>query len=152
MKALIQRVTSARLSVDGREISSVGAGLVVYLGVAKGDDEKTADAVASKISRMRIFADENDKLNYSVSDKGYSVLLVSQFTLCADCSRGNRPDFTGAEGAERAKALYLYTGRSLEALGVNVAYGVFGADMTIEQINSGPVTIELEIPYPDKKR
>ena len=139
MKALIQRVTSARLSVDGREISSVGAGLVVYLGVAKGDDEKTADAVAAKISRMRIFADENDKLNYSVSDKGYSVLLVSQFTLCADCSRGNRPDFTGAE-------------RALEALGVNVAYGVFGADMTIEQVNSGPVTIELEIPYPDKKR
>ncbi len=152
MKALIQRVTLARLSVDGREISSVGAGLVVYLGVAKGDDEKTADAIASKISRMRIFADENDKLNYSVSDKGYSVLLVSQFTLCADCSRGNRPDFTGAEEAARAKALYLYTGKELEALGVNVAYGVFGADMTIEQVNSGPVTIELEIPYPEKKR
>ncbi len=151
MKALIQRVASARLSVDGKEISSIGAGLVVYLGVAKGDDEVTAEAIASKISRMRIFADERGKLNYSVKDKGYEILLVSQFTLCAECARGNRPDFTGAEAASRAEILYEYTGNVLEGLGVKVSYGVFGADMTIEQVNSGPVTIDLEIPYPERK-
>ena len=144
MKALIQRVTKARLSVDGREISSVGAGLVVYLGVAKGDDEKTADAVASKISRMRIFADENDKLNYSVSDKGYSVLLVSQFTLYANCRRGRRPSFTDAAEPALANELYEYFVELVRADVPHVATGRFAAYMEVELVNDGPFTIVLD--------
>lgn len=145
MKAVIQRVESAKLSVDGTPISNIGAGIVVYFGVDAGDNEEQVAKYAKKIAKMRIFEDENGKMNYSVLDKGYECLAVSQFTLCANCSHGNRPDFTGAEKPERAKLLYEAFGAALSAEGVPVKYGVFGADMRIEQVNAGPVTIVLQI-------
>ena len=143
MKAVIQRVNQATLSVDGEIISHIGKGLCVYFGVERGDDESLLDYYAKKISQMRIFEDDNGKMNLSALDLNYEILLISQFTLCANCSRGNRPDFFGAEEPTRAKELYLALGKKLSEKGVKVAYGVFGADMTIEQVNGGPVTIIL---------
>ena len=143
MKAVIQRVNQATLSVDGEIISHIGKGLCVYFGVERGDDESLLDYYAKKISQMRIFEDDNGKMNLSALDLNYEILLISQFTLCANCSRGNRPDFFGAEEPTRAKELYLSLGKKLSEKGVKVAYGVFGADMTIEQVNGGPVTIIL---------
>lgn len=141
MKAVIQRVTSATLKIDGNLVSEIGAGLVVYLGIIKGDTEKDAEYFAKKIANMRIFEDENGKLMYSAIDKGYEVLLVSQFTLAGNTSHGNRPDFTVAELPAIAKPLYEYTGKLIEQTGLAVKYGVFGADMKILQTNDGPVTI-----------
>ena len=143
MKAVIQRVNQATLSVDGEIISHIGKGLCVYFGVERGDDESLLDYYAKKISQMRIFEDDNGKMNLSALDLNYEILLISQFTLCANCSRGNRPDFFGAEEPTRAKELYLSLGKKLSEKGVKVSYGVFGADMTIEQVNCGPVTIIL---------
>ena len=146
MRAVIQRVSCAELSVAGKSVSKISYGMTVYLGVAKGDSEKEAARYAKKIANLRIFEDENGKINLSIKDVGGEILLISQFTLLADCTRGNRPDFFGAEAPERAKALYEYTGKCLQAEGVPVKYGVFGADMTIGQTNIGPVTIILELP------
>lgn len=143
MKAVIQRVKGAKLSVDGKLISEIGKGLAVYFGVEKGDAEALVDYYAKKISQMRIFEDENGKMNKSALDNGYEILLISQFTLAANCSRGNRPDFFGAEEPVRAKELYLKLGAQLAERGLSVKYGVFGADMLIEQDNDGPVTIIL---------
>lgn len=143
MKAVIQRVNYATLSVDNQLVSQIGKGLCVYFGVEKGDEESLLDYYAKKISQMRIFEDEQGKMNLSALDKGYEILLISQFTLCANCSRGNRPDFFSAEEPTRAKSLYLALGKLLENRGLRVAYGVFGADMKIEQGNDGPVTIIL---------
>lgn len=146
MKAVIQRVYDAELSVGGETVSEISEGMTVYFGVAKGDSESDCERYAKKIANLRIFEDDNGKMNLSVKDVGGEILLISQFTLLADCTRGNRPDFFGAEAPERAKALYEYTGKCLEAEGVPVKYGVFGADMTIGQTNIGPVTIILELP------
>ncbi len=143
MKAVIQRVSEATLSVDGELISQIGNGLCVYFGVEKGDDESLIDYYAKKISQMRIFEDDSGKMNLSALDNDYEILLISQFTLCANCSRGNRPDFFGAEEPARAKELYLKLGKKLEERGLRVSYGVFGADMKIVQVNCGPVTIIL---------
>ncbi len=145
MKAVVQRVSEAELSVDGKQISAIGKGLVIYFGVDSGDTAEQAVKYARKVSKMRIFEDENGKMNYSVLDMGYECLVVSQFTLCADCSHGNRPDFTGAESPEKARELYELFGSTLRAEGVPVSYGVFGADMRISQVNVGPVTIILQI-------
>lgn len=144
MKAVIQRVKSASLSVDGVEISAIKQGLCVYFGVEVGDEESQADYVAKKIFAMRIFEDENGKMNKSVKDIGGEILLISQFTLCADTSGGNRPSFTGAERPERANMLYEYEAAKLRELGAVVKKGVFGADMQILQHNDGPVTIILD--------
>lgn len=144
MKAVIQRVKSASLSVDGVEISSIKQGLCVYFGVEVGDEESQADYVAKKIFAMRVFEDENGKMNKAVKDIGGEILLISQFTLCADTSGGNRPSFTSAERPEKAKALYEYEAAKLRELGAVVKMGVFGADMQILQHNDGPVTIMLE--------
>ncbi len=143
MKAVIQRVDSATLSVDGQLISQIDEGLCVYFCAEKGDEESLLEYYAKKISQMRIFEDECGKMNLSCLDKGYEILLISQFTLAANCSRGNRPDFFGAEEPIRAKELYLKLGKLLESRGIAVKYGVFGADMLINQLNSGPVTIIL---------
>ncbi len=143
MKAVIQRVDSATLSVDGQLISQIDEGLCVYFCAEKGDEEGLLEYYAKKISQMRIFEDECGKMNLSCLDKGYEILLISQFTLAANCSRGNRPDFFGAEEPTRAKELYLKLGKLLESRGIVVKYGVFGADMMINQLNSGPVTIIL---------
>ena len=144
MKAVVQRVKKTTLSVDGKLISEIPFGLTVYLGVKTGDGEKEAAYLAKKIAALRIFEDENGKMNLSVKDVGGEVLLVSQFTLYGDASHGNRPSFTLAERPEKAERLYEYAVAQLVAQGVSVKKGVFGADMKIEQYNDGPVTILLE--------
>ena len=145
MKAVVQRVKQTRRSVDGKLISEIPFGLTVFLGVKTGDTEKEAAYLAKKIAGLRIFEDENGKMNLSVKDVGGEVLLVSQFTLYGDASHGNRPSFTLAERPERAEPLYECAVKELSAQGVVVKKGVFGADMKIEQYNDGPVTILLEI-------
>ncbi len=145
MKAVAQRVKKTTLSVDGALISEIPFGLTVFLGIKSGDTEKEADYMAKKIANLRIFEDENGKMNLSVKDVGGEVLLVSQFTLYGDTSHGNRPSFTLAERPEKAEPLYEYAVNALKEHGVTVKKGVFGADMKIEQFNDGPVTILLEI-------
>ena len=144
MKAVVQRVKRTTLSVDGDLISEIPFGLTVFLGVKVGDAEKDAEYLAKKIAGLRIFEDENGKMNLSVKDVGGEVLLVSQFTLYGDASHGNRPSFIEAEKPERANVLYEYEAEALRSYGVTVKTGVFGADMKIEQYNDGPVTIVLE--------
>lgn len=145
MRAVVQRVKKTTLKVDGELISEIPFGLTVFLGVKVGDTEKEAAYIAKKIAGLRIFEDENGKMNLSVKDVGGEVLLVSQFTLYGDASHGNRPSFTLAERPEKAEPLYEYAVKELSAHGVTVKKGVFGADMQIEQWNDGPVTILLEI-------
>lgn len=145
MKAVIQRVKHTVLKVEGRLISEIPFGLAVYLGIKAGDNEAQAEAIAKKIAKLRIFEDENGKMNLSVADVGGEVLLISQFTLYGDCSHGNRPSFIEAERPLRANELYELTARNLKVLGLTVKTGVFGADMKIEQFNDGPVTIVYEI-------
>ena len=144
MRAVVQRVKNTRLCVDGELISEIPFGLTVFLGVKVEDKQENADYLAKKIANLRIFEDENGKMNRSVLDVGGEVLMVSQFTLYGDASHGNRPSFTLAERPERANELYEYTVKALQSYGVTVKKGVFGADMQIEQHNDGPVTILLE--------
>ena len=145
MKAVVQRVKQTTLSVNGELISQIPFGLTVFLGIKAGDTEKEGAYIAKKIAGLRIFEDENGKMNLSVKEVGGEVLLVSQFTLYGDASHGNRPSFTLAERPERAEPLYEQVASMLEGHGVTVKKGVFGADMKIEQYNDGPVTILLEI-------
>ena len=145
MRAVVQRVKKTALRVDGDLISEIPFGLTVFLGVKTGDTEKEAAYIAKKVAGLRIFEDENGKMNLSVKDVGGEVLLVSQFTLYGDATKGNRPSFTLAERPEIAEPLYEYAVKELSSYGVTVKKGVFGADMQIEQNNDGPVTILLEI-------
>ncbi|MGN0806343.1 MAG: D-aminoacyl-tRNA deacylase [Candidatus Coproplasma sp.] len=145
MKAVVQRVKQTKLSVDGELVSRIDGGLTVFLGIKCGDCEKQAEWIAKKISNLRIFEDNNGKMNLSVKDVKGEVLLVSQFTLYGDASKGNRPSFTEAEEPQRANELYEYCAERLRSMEVPVKQGVFGADMKIEQYNDGPVTIILEI-------
>ena len=144
MRAVVQRVKHTSLSVNGELISEIPFGLTVFLGVKVGDTKTEADYIVKKIAGLRIFEDENGKMNRSVLDVGGEVLLVSQFTLYGDASHGNRPSFTLAERPELANELYEYSVEALRAYGVMVKTGVFGADMQIAQENDGPVTILLE--------
>lgn len=144
MRAVIQRVRKTSLSVDGKLISQIPFGLAVYLGVAPEDGEENAAAMAKKIAALRIFEDENGKMNLSVRDVKGEVLLISQFTLFGDCRHGNRPGFSGAAHPELADPLYQRTAQLLAEQGVPVKTGVFGADMKIQQFNDGPVTILYE--------
>ena len=143
MKAVVQRVLSATLKVDGKIVSEIKKGLVVFLGVGRGDTEKDGDYFIKKLPALRIFEDENEKINRSVMDEKGEILLVSQFTLFADTSHGNRPSFLDAESPDKADELYKYVGNGLEKT-VPVKYGVFGADMKIEQVNDGPFTVIME--------
>lgn len=145
MKTVVQRVLNANLKVDGNLISEIDKGLVVFYGVGVGDTLDKADYLAGKIAKLRIFEDENGKMNRSVLDVGGEILCVSQFTLYADVSHGNRPGFTGAEAPEKASKTYDYFCEKLIENGVTVKRGIFGADMKISQINDGPVTIIYEI-------
>ncbi len=145
MRFVAQRVTGAALTVDGRLVSEIGRGLVVYFGVGVGDAEKQAEKCAEKLSALRVFEDEAGKMNLSVKDVKGEILFVSQFTLLGDCRKGNRPSFTAAEQPVRAEELYRYAGEKLISLGVPVKWGVFGAHMHIEQKNDGPVTILYEV-------
>lgn len=144
MKAVIQRVLSANLKVDGQLISEISAGYVIFLGVKKGDNKENADYFIKKILPLRICEDENGKINKSIVDTRGEILLVSQFTLYADTSHGNRPSFFEAEAPEQANELYEYVAEGLEKQGLTVKKGVFGADMKITQVNDGPFTIILE--------
>ena len=142
MKAVIQRVSEASVTVDGSVVGAIGRGFLVLLGVMDGDTEADADIMAAKVAKLRVFTDENDKMNLSVTDVDGEVLCVSQFTLCADVKKGNRPSFTPSAPPEEAERLYEYFMRRLSAEGVrNVAHGVFGADMKVRLLNDGPVTI-----------
>ena len=131
MYSVIQRVKHTSLRVDGQLISEIPLGLVVYLGIKVGDSEDKCEVLANKVSKLRIFEDADGKMNLSIKDVGGEILLVSQFTLCADCSRGNRPNFSNAERPERAIKLYEITGQKLRDLGIAVKMGVFGSDMKI---------------------
>ncbi len=144
MKFVAQRVLRAALSVGDVPVSEIGCGLVVYFGVQAGDAEEQAKKCAEKLVNLRVFPDEAGKMNRSVLDVGGEILFVSQFTLLGDCSHGNRPSFTAAERPERAAQLYDYTAVLLSAR-VPVKKGIFGADMRIEQVNDGPVTILFEV-------
>ena len=144
MKAVIQRVTRASVTVDGTVTGSIGKGLAVLLGVVPGDTEKEADLLVRKITEMRIFTDENDKMNLALADVEGDLLVISQFTLAADCSHGRRPSFTGAARPELAEPLYEYfVAACAQKTGKKVATGIFGADMAFELVNDGPVTIIL---------
>ena len=145
MRAVLTRVKSASVSIDGEIVGSIGKGFLILLGVGPNDTEKECRYLAEKALGLRIFEDENGKMNLSVKDVGGEVLLVSQFTLYGDASHGNRPSFTLAERPEKAEPLYEYAVQALSVQGVTVKKGVFGADMKIEQANDGPVTILLEI-------
>lgn len=144
MRAVIQRVSSAAVNADGAVVGKIGEGLLVLLGVRRGDTQKDAEKLASKIAKMRIFT-ENGKLAKSVRDVGGGVLVVSNFTLYANCSRGNRPDFTDAAGADAARGLYEHFIEEIKKAGVeNCSSGRFGADMQISAVCDGPVTIVLD--------
>ena len=144
MRAVLTRVTSASVTIDGEVVGKIGKGFLILLGVGPEDTEKECRYLAEKALGLRVFEDENGKMNLSVKDVGGEVLLVSQFTLYGDASHGNRPSFTLAERPEKAEPLYEYAVKELSSYGVTVKKGVFGADMKIEQFNDGPVTILLE--------
>jgi D-tyrosyl-tRNA(Tyr) deacylase len=140
---VVQRVREARVRVGGETVGEVGAGLCVLLGVAREDTDGDAARLAGKIARLRVFADGDGRFDRSLLDTGGAALVVSQFTLLADTAKGNRPSFTGAAPPEHAEPLYERFCSELDALGVPVAKGVFGASMEVELANDGPVTIVL---------
>ena len=145
MKAVIQRVSSCRVTVDGETVGAIEQGLLVLLGVEAGDTEKDADKIAAKLAVLRIFTDENDKMNLSVQDIGGGILVVSNFTLCANCRKGRRPSFDQAAAPGEAERLYEYFCRRLQENGVQkIEKGRFGADMKVSLLNDGPVTILLD--------
>lgn len=144
MIAIVQRVKEASVKVDNELISSISKGYLILLGCAKGDDVKDVEYISKKIVGLRIFEDENDKMNLSIKDVGGSILLVSQFTLLASTRKGNRPSFTDAELPERADELYKMVAKHLDDNGLEVGLGQFGAHMEVGLINDGPVTIKLD--------
>lgn len=142
MKAVIQRVLESSVSVDGEIVGKSRKGYMILVGVVKGDTEKEAELLARKTSNLRVFEDENGKMNKSVLDVDGEILAISQFTLCADYKKGNRPSFTDSEEPGRAKALYDYYCEELKRNGVkSVEKGIFAADMKVSLVNDGPVTI-----------
>jgi D-tyrosyl-tRNA(Tyr) deacylase len=145
MRAVCQRVSQARVTVDGANVAQIGAGLVVLLGVARSDTAADASRMAAKVARLRIFEDARGRFDRSVLDTGGSALVVSQFTLLGDTRKGNRPSFTGAAPPEEAEPLYERFCAALRDLGAPVATGVFGARMAVELVNDGPVTIVVEL-------
>ena len=145
MRALLQRVTEARVSVGGAVIGETGPGLMILVCAMAGDTEAQADKLAAKIARLRIFPDENDKMNRSILDIRGSALIVSQFTLAADTARGNRPGFSTAAPPAQGERLYDHFCRQVTLQGIPVATGRFGADMAVSLVNSGPVTIWMEV-------
>jgi len=144
VKAVIQRVRKAGVEVEGNIVSRIGPGFLVLLGVARSDTEKEAASLADKIVKLRVFDDEDGKMNLSLGDIGGEILVVSQFTLYADCSKGRRPSFINAAPPEEGNRLYEYFCRSLEDRGFPPGKGIFGAEMLVSLENDGPVTILLE--------
>lgn len=144
MRAVVQRVTQARVRVDGKVIGEIGRGLVALVGVARSDDERAAAQLAEKIAGLRLFNDAQEKMNLSLQEVGGAVLAISQFTLYGDTRKGRRPSFDRAAPAEQARALYEAFVAALRALGVKVEIGVFQAMMDVELINAGPVTLLVD--------
>jgi D-aminoacyl-tRNA deacylase len=144
MKAVLQRVSQASVTVDGKVVGSIGVGLLILLGVERGDEEKDAEFLARKSVEMRIFADEAGKMNRSVQDVAGSILLISQFTLAAEWKKGRRPSFIRAAEPIEGNRLYEHFATIVNNLGVPVEKGVFGAHMDVALVNDGPVTIILD--------
>ncbi len=144
MQAVIQRVTESEVHVDDQTIGRIGPGLLVLLGVSRADEEKDADYLADKIAHLRIFEDDDGKMNRSLVDTGGEMLIVSQFTLLGDCRKGRRPSFVQAAPPEKAERLYDYFVYQVKLKGVSVATGQFQAKMAVSLVNDGPVTLILE--------
>jgi D-tyrosyl-tRNA(Tyr) deacylase len=144
LRAVVQRVARARVLIDGEARGEIGAGLCVLLGVARGDDAASAERLAGRVARLRIFENEEGRFDRSLLDVGGAALVVSQFTLLADTAKGNRPSFTDAAPPEEAEPLYERFCEALRALGIAVKTGVFGVRMEVELVNDGPVTIILD--------
>lgn len=144
MKFVLQRVTEASVSVEGNVVGKIGKGYLLLVGVSNDDTQEIADKMIEKVSRLRIFEDENGKTNLSINDVGGEILVVSQFTLYADCRKGNRPSFTNAGAPALAEALYEYILRRCEELFKNTQKGIFGADMKVSLVNDGPFTVLLD--------
>ena len=144
MRVVLQRVAYARVQVEGETIGEIGEGFLVLLGVAQEDDEAAADRMAEKICKLRIFQDDQGKTNLSLADVGGKLLVVSQFTLYADCHKGNRPSFIRAGAPEKADRLYQYFVEQCRRYVPRVEHGSFGADMKVELLNDGPFTLVLE--------
>ncbi len=145
MRAVIQRVKYASVKVENETVGKINEGFLVLLGVGKGDTEAEADLLAAKTAKMRVFCDENGKMNLSLSQIGGEILVISQFTLYASCVHGNRPDFFGSEAPDRANELYEYfVGKVASLSECKTERGIFGADMKVELLNDGPVTIILD--------
>ncbi len=145
MKCVVQRVLNASVTIDGKTVGSINKGFLLLLGVAEGDTEAQAEKLVKKIIGMRVFEDENGKMNLAIGDVGGEILAVSQFTLLADCKKGNRPSFTAAMRPDEANRLYeLFVGMLKDGGVARVEQGVFGADMKVALVNDGPVTIILD--------
>lgn len=144
MKLVVQRVKKAEVKVDGNIIGKIDKGFLVLIGIKVGDTKEQADYLVKKLCNLRVFSDENDKMNLSIKDVKGKLLIVSQFTLYGDCSQGNRPSFIEAARPEEANPLYEYFCNQCELNNIEVQKGIFGADMRVELINDGPVTIIIE--------
>ena len=144
MKIVLQRVSRASVTVDGSITGSIDRGYVLLLGFGEGDNQLKAEKLVEKIQRLRIFPDENGKINLSIQDVGGSLLIISQFTLYADCRKGNRPSFINAAAPAAAEELYNYFIKYAKPRFNRVEHGVFGADMKVELVNDGPFTVILE--------
>lgn len=144
MKLVVQRVSEAKVEVDNEVVGKIGQGFLVLFGVGLNDTKEQADFLAEKLCNLRVFADENDKMNLSIKDIDGELLVISQFTLYADCKKGNRPSFINAAAPEKANELYEYFMGKCKNLVKNVQKGIFGADMKVSLLNDGPVTIILE--------
>lgn len=144
MKALIQRVKKASVTIENELYSQISAGMLVFLGVEKGDTQENADKLADKLSKLRIYEDENEKMNLSILDTKGEMLIVSQFTLCGDCKKGTRPSFDKSAPPQIANELYEYFIKKIKELNIPCQTGKFAASMDIELINDGPVTFMVE--------
>lgn len=144
MKIVIQRVQEADVKIDNKVVGNINKGFLVLLGITHEDNKENADYLVKKLCNLRVFEDENEKMNLSIKDVKGEMLIVSQFTLYADCIKGNRPSFTNAAKPEIANGLYEYFCEKCKENGINVQKGVFGADMKVSLVNDGPVTIIIE--------
>lgn len=144
MKIVVQRVKNAQVEVEGKTVGKIGKGFLILLGVTHNDTKEQADYLVKKLCKLRVFADENNKMNLDLKDINGELLIVSQFTLYADCTGGNRPSFTEAAKPEQANELYEYFCLQCEKNQIHVEKGIFGADMKVSLLNDGPVTIILE--------
>lgn len=144
MKFVLQRVLDAQVEVDGKVVGKIGKGYLLLVGVTQDDTKEIADKMIEKVSRLRIFEDENGKINLSIDQVGGEILVISQFTLCADCRKGNRPSFVNAGNPEMAESLYEHILTRCSELFKNTQKGIFGAEMKVSLVNDGPFTLVLD--------